>query len=208
MLLKALLIVMLLGSGIAREIHRDTTVYDTPEAIPEPLQEELFDAPSVERTLANGSVTLQPIATYSLTGVVVGTKEYTQGWDSEICPIDVAVIWGILVTPELRNYISYSQRDRWVYYEWKSGCPVGRSYIESHVSNNHCIPDNDEIERALFLINAEDIVTLEGVLVRVDGKVNNSDVWWYSSTERSDTGDGACEVMIVRKVFINGKMYE
>lgn len=208
MLLKTLLIVALLGSGVAREITRDTTTYDSLEAIPEPIQEMLDDEKPIERQVTNGSVTMLPIASYSATGVVVGTKEYTEGWDSEICPIDVALIWGVLVTPELRRYITYSQRDRWVYYEWKSGCPVGRQYIESHVGNTHCIPENDAVRKALFLIQKEDVITLEGVLVRVDGTVNNTNVWWYSSTTRSDTGDGACEVMVVRKVFINGTLYE
>ncbi len=208
MVIKIILIMGLIAGGTAKTIEHHEPLYGHSEVISEPVQIPVENEQPIQWPLSRGEAEILPIASYSVSGIVVGTKRYDSGWESEVAPIDIAIIWGELTTPEVRRYMKYSQRTRWVYYEWKSGCPVKPEYIESHVSNNHCIPANDRIEKALFKIQKEDEVTLEGMLVKIDGKWDDTTVYWHSSTTRTDTGDGACEVMFVKRVTINGTVFE
>ena len=69
------------------------------------------------------------------------------------------------------------------------------------------IPATDNIRRALKTINTNDLISIEGYLVNVTGKIKNSDVWWSTSTSRSDSGDHSCEIIYVEKLRINDKVY-
>jgi hypothetical protein len=62
------------------------------------------------------------------------------------------------------------------------------------------IPANKEIEDQLMTLGRNDIVSIKGRLVDVlepDGRT------WYTSRNRTDTGAGACEVILVTSVIIH-----
>lgn len=63
----------------------------------------------------------------------------------------------------------------------------------------HMIPANDEIERQLKSIRAGNMVHLKGFLVEVTGK---DGFRWKSSLTRTDTGGGACELVLVESLFV------
>ena len=72
--------------------------------------------------------------------------------------------------------------------------------MPKYISNNHIIPSNKKIAKALKYIKKGDFIELEGYLVDA-----NIDFWqithyWESSTTRNDTGDGACEVIYVTSI--------
>lgn len=204
----AIVLVVLLFGACSKPIPPDSLVYHMIDILSEPIQTSVDDDTPSKRTIKNGEITITPVASYAISGVVVGTKKYSSGWESEICPIDVAIIWGELTKPHVRATMKYSQSNRWVYYQWNEGCPVDQAYIESHCSNNHCIPINDKIKKALFQIKKEDHVVLEGELVRIAGTRKGNEIWWNSSTVRTDSGNGACEVFVVKRVRINEKVFE
>ena len=53
------------------------------------------------------------------------------------------------------------------------------------------------------LIREGDIIEITGSLVRAE---SNKDNWrWQSSTSRTDTGGGACEVILVKELKIAGE---
>ncbi len=192
----------------SKEIPPDRLEYDMIDVFSEPVQTTVDDDTPFQRTIKNGEVTITPIAQYAISGVVVGTKKYSSGWESEICPIDVAIIWGELTKPHVRATMKYSQSNRWVYYQWSSECTIDQGYIESHCSNNHCIPANEKIKKALFQIKKEDQLRLEGNLVQIKGTKKGSEIWWNSSTVRTDSLNGACEIIVVTRVRINEKVFE
>lgn len=204
----AVLLGVFLICACSKPIPPDSLVYDMIDVLSEPIQTTADDDTPKKQTIKNGEITITPVALYAISGVVVGTKKYSSGWESEICPIDVAIIWGELTKPNVRATIKYSQSNRWVYYQWSGECSVDQSYIESHCSNNHCIPINDKIKKALFQIKKEDHVVLVGELVRIAGTRKGNEIWWNSSTVRTDSGNGACEVMVVKRVRINEKVFE
>lgn len=58
----------------------------------------------------------------------------------------------------------------------------------------HMIPGNDRIAQALAGVRKGERVRIDGWLV----EANARDGWrWRSSTSRTDTGGGACEVVYV-----------
>jgi hypothetical protein len=62
----------------------------------------------------------------------------------------------------------------------------------------HLIPANDQVREALDRVNSGSTVSLRGFLVEARGE----DGWrWRSSMSREDTGDGACELILVTDVL-------
>ena len=151
---------------------------------------------------------LTPLAEYKLSGKVVSKKSYSDDWDGEISPIDLAIVWGELAEPECGRYITFWHSPRWYHYQWKDGSPVDASYIVTHSSNNHIIPANENICRAIKTIKKKDGIVLEGFLVNLKGSYKGRTVAWSTSLSRNDTGSGSCELFYVNKVRIDTKVYE
>ena len=97
--------------------------------------------------------------------------------------------------------ISISQSGRWYYWR-TSNFPIPRRDIETMSANMHLIPANDAIENQIEETQEGDIIEITGSLVKA---TSNSDNWaWKSSLTRSDTGNGACEVILVKELKITG----
>jgi hypothetical protein len=63
----------------------------------------------------------------------------------------------------------------------------------------HMIPANAVVARALKDVEADAAVRFKGFLVNVDA----DDGWrWRSSLSRDDTGNGACEVVVVDSIEV------
>jgi hypothetical protein len=61
------------------------------------------------------------------------------------------------------------------------------------------IPADPDIEKSLKSLRSGQIVELTGYLVGVQEKGQ----WvWVSSTSRTDTGDGACEIIWVERLSV------
>lgn len=173
------------------------------DPIQEPLSEKLTF--SVERK--EGSFTIQAQIRYQISARVKGSKSYARGWESSLSPVDLALAWGSLADRNFDRYISYSQRGRWYYYRYSADTPVDSTYITNHSCNNHLIPSTENIRRAVKTIKTNDLVEIEGYLVDVRGKVGDRDVWWNTSTSRTDSGARSCEIIYVEKIRINDKVY-
>ncbi len=156
----------------------------------------------------DGQFGLTPVAEYKLSGMVVSKETYSDDWNANVSPIDLAIVWGKLTEPEHKKYVSFSQRNRWYFYEYKPESPLDNSYIISHSSNNHIIPANENISLALKTIQKKEKVILEGLLVNLKGTFKGGTVHWNTSLTRKDTGDGSCELFYVTKVRINTDVYE
>lgn len=152
--------------------------------------------------------TLTPVAEYQLAGRVVSKETYSYGWEAEISPVDLAIVWGKLADTEYDQYMTYSQSNRWYFYEYKPESPLDPNYIISHSSNNHIIPATENISLALKTIQKKEKVVLEGFLVNVKGSSGGRPVTWMTSLTRKDTGNGSCELIYVTKVRIDTNVYE
>jgi hypothetical protein len=151
---------------------------------------------------------LTPLAEYKVSGMVVCKASYSDDWDGKISPVDLAIVWGKLAEPDYGRYITFWHGFRWYNYKWGERSPVDASYIITHSSNNHIIPANENIYRAIKTIKKKDKVVLEGFLVNLKGTYKGQTVTWNTSLSRNDTGYGSCELFYVSKVRIDTKVYE
>jgi len=174
----------------------------------DPIQNSYKSDEPIIREIKNGHFTITPVAGYKISGRVVAKETYPSGWEGEISPVDLAIVWGKLAESEYDRYISYSQSNRWYFYQYKAGSPFDNSFVISHSANNHIIPDNENIHEAVKTIGKKEIVVLEGFLVNIKGTYKRQPVTWNTSLSRTDTGNGSCELFYVSKVRIDTKVYE
>jgi len=156
----------------------------------------------------NMSLEIHPKANYRIYAMVMSKKKYSWGWGGKVAPYDLALAWNKLMLPENQVGIKYSQSGRWYQFRYDSGFPLTKSYIYKHSANTHCIPANQTVKKGLDRIRRKNKVYMEGYLVNIKGKVENSPVWWNSSISRNDTGDGSCEVFYIKKIVLDNEIYE
>ena len=81
---------------------------------------------------------------------------------------------------------------------WRNA-PVRAEEVIANSANTHLLPANAQVAAQLQSVQPGDIVRLQGYLVEVTA----DDGWtWTSSTARTDTGDGSCEVLWVESVEV------
>lgn len=140
---------------------------------------------------------ITPLADIKLKGRVLSYKNYSSDKEANLSPIDLALGWGPMSENKVLDKIDISQRNRW--YFWKTDrFPIPRRDIETNSANMHIIPSSEAISNQLTQIKRNQIVSIQGHLVKcTQGSWN-----WKSSTTRTDTGSGACEVIYVNSLSI------
>jgi hypothetical protein len=181
---------------------------DEVDASEEPSQTPLSSQEPVVVELKKGEMRLTPVAEYRIAALVVGKETYSHGWNAEVSPVDLGLAWGKLADPESRRYVSYSQSNRWTSFKMKEGSPFEPAYVISHASNHHIIPSTRNLWYAVKTIKEKQRVVLEGFLVNVAGTYEGKPVWWKTSLSRTDSGNGACEILYVTKARIGNRVYE
>ena len=143
--------------------------------------------------------TLTEQARFDIKAKVLGRKDYTFGREAELSPIDLALGWGRMSDESVLDKIAISQSGR--FYRWQvETFPIPRREIETHSANMHLIPANEAVRDSINRVRQGDIVKLSGSLVNV---ASNTDNWyWRSSLTREDTGNGACELILVKQFDI------
>ena len=136
-----------------------------------------------------------PLAGFSLEARVLSREDYGSGAEATYSPTDLALGWGPMSAPGLADQLDVTQSGRWYHYRWGAeGPPLPLPVIIGNSANMHLIPANSAVADAIDDIDANDVVRLHGWLVRID----RDDGWrWVSSTSRTDSGGGACELVYV-----------
>lgn len=155
--------------------------------------------PSRQTPWLHDDFMITALADYEMSAVVLSRREYGNGRESDLSPVDLALGWGPMSDSFVYDKLEISQGHRW--YKWRpTGLePIHRREIERNSANVHILPANEEVEDALDRVHRGSIVHMNGYLV----KATMSDGWhWMSSTTRDDTGDGACEVFWVESLLV------
>lgn len=144
--------------------------------------------------------------TYDIEGLVVHTKDYISlKFDDTLSPRDFAIAWGNVAALNKDIDFHWSQTNRFAYCRVDSATDMGRiggdKALDRQLSNNHIISANDDVKRKIWLVKRGDHIRMKGYLVTVTAKNDKGEsFYWNSSTSRTDTGDGACEVIYVTDI--------
>lgn len=138
---------------------------------------------------------VSPLAGFSLQARVLGREDYQLGRTARFSPTDLALGWGPMSEPGLAERLNVSQGGRWYRYRWGGeGPPMAPDAIARNSANMHMVPVDAGVARRLAQVRAGDVVRVHGWLVAIDAP----DGWhWRSSLSRDDSGDGACELVLV-----------
>jgi hypothetical protein len=176
-----------------------------PEVNDVPVQVEGILQPPQQQSLSNPSsiglkgFILNPVASYKVSARVLGSKGYSRGPEGVLSPVDLVLGWSLMSSQRVVSQIRISQGTR--YYHWRtSDYPIPKRDIERSSANTHIIPANDDIKQKVMSLSKGSIVTMTGYLVNVRGP----DGWkWETSTNRDDTGMGACELFYVENIVVH-----
>lgn len=143
-----------------------------------------------------------PLAKFRAKGLILSLKDYRKGPDEHrisLSPTDIALGWGPMANPSILKNFRYYQENRFFYYaNYVSFSEEALNLnIDAHVANIHIIPASAEVAAMLRRLHPNDMVELEGKLVRVFFK---GQTVWESSLSRTDSGDGACELLYLERI--------
>jgi hypothetical protein len=186
-----------------------TTVTIRLDPIPDPIQTLLTEGelPPITRQDWWYTWTLIPRARYQITARVLSVAPYYADIRARLAPYDFALAWGDLSNPQVDQWIDWSQSGRWYYYRWEEDSPYEQPYIGEHSSNHHVVPATKNIRSALGLVKTDQIILMEGLLVDTRTNLFGSDYFANTSVSRSDIGDGACEILYIERLIVDGKEY-
>lgn len=151
--------------------------------------------PSANGVVAMKGYQIKPLEPFEMHARVLSSTHYRVGRESDLAPVDLALGWGPMADLSVTNQITITQSNRWYHWRVKT-FPIPRREIEIHSANMHLIPATPEIAAAIQSAETGQMVKFTGDLVEVstpDGQ------WrWKSSLTREDTGNGACELVLVK----------
>jgi hypothetical protein len=177
----------------------------------EPIQSLLSNSQDIEFTNNDYAYQATPLYDYEINGLIVSKINYRVFNIEKVAnafPVDLCMIWGSNVASRVyRNRaVSYSQDCRWCWARW-SGDDI--TYNLNEQSNNHLLINNKELEKVLNSLVVGDQVKIRGKLVNLSarligkgGAFDRKELTWNSSTTRTDSGAGACEVIYVEGIEV------
>ena len=140
-----------------------------------------------------------PLTTFAIEARVLRAKHYCCTGPAKLAPVDVVFGWGNMSDEAVLARLDISQSGRFYYWRYDNEPPIPRREIETSSANMHLIPATDAIARKLKALRPGNIVNLAGYLVEVTGE---DGFQWRSSLTREDTGNGACELILVEDLAV------
>lgn len=202
--MKRLIFFILIILGLGYFYYDHYVYFDQIDTSLEPVQNDFTEIVKLQKERNGVTYYIEPKAEYEIEALLIGKEKYSS-WDiAQIVPYDLALVWGDFAKKENLDSINYGQRLRHVNYSYSyDEVSLSSEYMSSHISNNHVIPANEEVYQKIKNYKINRRIHLKGYLVKVyvpasDGKSFNS---MDSSMIRTDSGDGACEIIYVEKVW-------
>ena len=167
----------------------------SPPGAPDPLAPTQSPLPPGIGPIALDGATLTPLAGFALQARVLSREDYSLGREADFSPTDLALGWGPMAEAGLADRLDVSQGGRWYRYRWGAGGPpMAPNLIAVNSANMHMVPADATVARRLAAVRPGQVLRLRGWLLRID----DASGWhWVSSTRRDDTGNGACELVLV-----------
>lgn len=176
-------------------LHRPISYLPGVLVADEPMQ---INLPADTPPFAQGQFRLKPIAVFSIDARLLHRKAYRYDAQAALVPVDLALGWGPMSDQAVLDRLTITQSARFFWYEYQQP-PIPKDQIISHSTNIHVIPATKAIAAQCKSLRAGALVRLSGDLVEASGPGIPS---WRSSLSRTDTGNGACELMWVKELSI------
>ncbi|MCP4547416.1 MAG: hypothetical protein GY835_13240 [bacterium] len=155
-------------------------------------------AQGVDQVFIKGSK-ITFLADFTVNARVLSKKRYRMDRGAKVSPYDLALGWGPMSDSEILDQMEIRQAGR--FFMWSvDQYPIPANEITVHASNMHIIPADAAVMAKLRAIRRGHVVTISGHLVMVNGEDGGV---WLSSLTRSDSGDGACEVVYAEEITIH-----
>ena len=150
--------------------------------------------------LKGHTYSLKPRFDYRLRGRVVAMSDAMgwtdishRSWGDYLNTHDLCVVWG--EDAEVVNLREFSiTHGDWTCYFYTRSNEEYAKFRPDQLSNNHILPATPEIAALVRDVRIGDVIDVEGQLVdySIDGRGSRN-----TSTVRTDTGNGACEIIYV-----------
>ena len=150
--------------------------------------------------------TLTPRAVYDISGLVVsqhrGDALVNIAHKADPGNIkDVCVVWGEAITNGSYQRMKYVSGEFTCTFSWSGG--LTPPFNLEKISNNHLIPADPTVARRIRAIRIGDQVRMRGLLVDYTVTENGREIFTRrTSLTRSDTGNGACEILYVTELSV------
>jgi hypothetical protein len=174
--------------------HRPITYQPGVLISSEPEQTATSDLP-----MMHGEFQLKPLAHFALDARVLHRKIYRWDRQASLVPVDLALGWGPMSDQSVLDRVKISQSMRFYWFEYRLPPPISKEEIISHSTNLHVIPATRAIAAGSKSLRVGSLVHLGGDLVEATGASIGT---WRSSLSRTDTGNGACELMLVNELSV------
>lgn len=150
-----------------------------------------------DKPFDDGKFHLKPLAHFALDARVLHRKIYRYDRFAALVPVDLAVGWGPMSDEAVLDQLEISQSARFFWYEWQRQPPIPREAIMAHATNLHLIPSSPAIAAQCKALRSGELIHLDGLLVEATGPDIGT---WRSSLSRTDSGNGACELVWVEEI--------
>jgi hypothetical protein len=177
-----------------------TRTLPPPEAILPELLGEPRQGPTGRKTFGfeyrGLGYEVRPVASYELHGLVVshndihGIADIYHDEDS-VDTKDLCVIWGPNLERDDYLRVSFENTPTWCHWSWRSD---DVRFSAQAIANNHLVTDDDALRAALEGVHVGDQVRFAGLLADYRD-LRHPEYWRPTSTKRTDSGGGACEVV-------------
>lgn len=199
------LILLVFGFFQRNEFASNMTLQ--PGVMKEPLQEPVDKSPF---TITSNDVNYQvsPLFDYDITGLVVSYEHHSgeygshARWNDHINVVDICMVWMDNAATLDLNAFTFRNGQFTCFLETESR-EAYEQFKGDQLSNNHLITDNDHIRNTIDKLRIGDQVRIRGWLATYSNDRGGSR---GTSTNRTDTGNGACETIYVRDFYILDSM--
>ena len=161
----------------------------------EPVQTDIEHAAPVR----HGRWLLTARASYDITARILSREDYRFDRLADLVPEDLALGWGPMSDNHVLAAFDVSQGARFYTWRPRGPLPIAREDVIVHSANTHVIPADARIRSELARLRVGQVVRLAGTLVDA---IRDDGAWLRTSLTRTDTGAGACEVMLVESVEV------
>lgn len=148
---------------------------------------------------------VQPVADYEIAGLVVTHNDISSIMDAyhtsdSVDFRDICLVWGVNVSSNVFRRATFFSMP-WSCHVKFNDQNAADSFVYEQISNNHLLTDNESVRKKILEMRVGDQVYFRGKLINYWPK-GQSELARNTSLVRTDTGNGACEVLWVDEARI------